>query len=114
MHFLHEWRVFVLDGQVLDIKSYCGDYHYHYDADIVDAMVAAYVSAPSAYCLDIGVAEDGKTYLVEVNDGFCVGHYGLGPVNAMVFHQRRWLEMTRPYFERQERFYLPESLRQAF
>ena len=32
--------------------------------------------APAGYALDVGVLSDGRTALVEVNDGYAIGFYG--------------------------------------
>lgn len=114
INFLHEWRVFVLNDEVLDVRSYHGDYHYVYDASRIDEMIKAYRNSPKAYALDIGVAEDGQTYLVEVNDGFSVGNYGLFPTQALVFHTTRWHELTKKYFDKNDKFIIKEDMLQGF
>ncbi|HFI0144442.1 TPA: ATP-grasp domain-containing protein [Streptococcus suis] len=100
--FKREWRVFVLEGQVLDVRPYIGDYHYHYDASIIDQAIACWQSAPVAYAMDIGVTEDGRTLIVEINDGYALGNYGLNPLKAAIFFERRWRELTKPYFTTHE------------
>lgn len=49
------------------------------------------------YGMDIGIsAEDGKTYLVEVNDGWALGLYRDMPRREYVrLLEARWLEMAR-------------------
>jgi hypothetical protein len=98
--FQAEWRVFVLNREVLDVRPYKGDYHHLcYDASVVDEAVAVWETSPSAYALDIGVTADGRTLVVEVNDGYAVGNYGLMPISASHFLEARWQELTAPYFE---------------
>lgn len=101
--FQAEWRVFVLNGKVLDVRPYKGDYHHLcYDASVVDKAVAAWQTSPCAYALDIGVTADGRTLVVEVNDGYALGNYGLMPISASQFLEARWQELTAPYFEKHE------------
>ncbi|MBL1227310.1 ATP-grasp domain-containing protein [Enterococcus sp. BWR-S5] len=101
--FQAEWRVFVLNRKVLDVRPYKGDYHHLcYDASVVDEAVAAWQTSPCAYALDIGVTADGRTLVVEVNDGYALGNYGLMPISASQFLEARWQEMTAPYFEKHE------------
>lgn len=57
VEFVAEWRCFVLNGEVLDVRPYTGDYHAQYDASVIDKAVAAWDSAPRAYGLDIGVTK---------------------------------------------------------
>ena len=109
VEFIAEWRCFVLDGQVLDVRPYTGDYHAHFDASVIDEAISCWKDAPIAYGLDIGVTRDGRTLVVEVNDGYALGNYGLSPLNSINFHKARWKEMVKPYFEKYDVFNIPES-----
>jgi len=51
--------------------------------------------APNAYCLDWGVLQDGRTVLVEMNEGYAFGHYGLNPISYARMLSARWFEMTK-------------------
>ena len=57
-------------------------------------MTAAYTDAPSACTIDVGVLDSGKTVLVEVNDGFAFGTYGLDPLRHAAMLEDRWCEMV--------------------
>lgn len=108
--FKAEWRVFVLEGKILDVRPYKGAYHQlKYDASIVDRAVAAWKTSPCAYALDIGVTADGRTLVVEVNDGYAVGNYGLMPISASQFLEARWQELTAPYFEKRKTLIVNEE-----
>lgn len=50
------------------------------DYRVLDACIARYEKAPRGYALDLGVTKEGATLLVEVNDGYSLGSYGLAPV----------------------------------
>ena len=113
VNFLSEWRVFVLNGDVLDVRPYRGDYHLHYNAAVIDSAVAAWADSPVAYGLDIGVTDDGRTLVVEVNDGFALGNYGLFPISSALFSEARWREMTAPYFAKHEVLRVAEKLREV-
>lgn len=97
VRFLSEYRCFVKDREVLGVRHYKGDPLVFPDpARIVD-MVRAWTDAPRAYCLDVGVVEDGAdgaTVLVEVNDAYSAGTYGLEPIIYARFVEARWCEMT--------------------
>lgn len=87
--FASEWRVFVLRGEVVGIGHYCGDPLMAPDADAVRAMVAAFTDAPIAYALDVSGAR-----LVEVNDAFALGCYGLDSARYTEMIEARWRQMT--------------------
>lgn len=100
MNIASEWRVFVLNGTVKDIRPYGNHTHswrHPYDPRVVESMVSAYKHAPAAYVLDVGVAltDSGyRTILIEVNDGYSFGSYGLDATVYAKMLEKRWLELT--------------------
>lgn len=110
VEFIAEWRCFVLDGRVLDVRPYTGDYHAQFDASVIDEAITCWKDAPIAYGLDIGVTRDGRTLVVEVNDGYALGNYGLSPLKSINFHRARWKEMVKPYFEKNEIFKIQQDV----
>jgi hypothetical protein len=92
--FLSEWRCFVLEGELVGIGHYKGDPLRFPDSSVVKAAVGDYaLDAPAAYALDFGVVADSQTSLVEANDGFSLGCYGLGPLAYTRFLEARWREL---------------------
>jgi hypothetical protein len=92
--FIAEFRCFVLEDQVLDVRRYKGDWSKGPDRDTVCAAVMAYGSAPISYALDFGVTDDGRTLLVEANDAFALGHYGLDSVLYARMISARWEQLA--------------------
>lgn len=89
-----EWRCFVRYGEILDIRRYKGVLGLSYDVEMVRQMVAQYRQAPASYALDIGVTKQGDTIIVEVNDGYSLGNYGLDPLLYAKLLSARWAELT--------------------
>lgn len=95
--FANEYRCFVHRGAIVGAKQYAGDWRLPPpDFAVADAAVAAFAGAPAAYALDLGVAGDGRTLVVEINDAFALGGYGLGAVPYARMIVDRWLELTAP------------------
>lgn len=94
VNMLAEWRIFVRYGKVLDAKLYRGDWTQHYDPDIVEAAIADFKSAPDAYGIDFAVTDKGETILIEVNDGFALGCYGMAYWNYAKFLITRWSQIV--------------------
>lgn len=94
VRFLTEWRCFVRHGQILDVRPYRGSWKEHFDPSVVEETVATYSSAPAGYAADFGVTEDGRTLLVEVNDGYSLGAYGLSPIPYARLLSARWAELA--------------------
>jgi hypothetical protein len=92
--FISEYRAFVLDGKILDVRRYNGDWSKAPSRDVVEAAVRAYTGSPRAYALDFGVTSEGQTLLVEANDGFALGSYGLPPEGYARMIEARWEEIT--------------------
>ena len=69
----------MLDSQVLDVRPYTGDYH----ARFIDEAISCWKDAPIAYWLSA--------------------------LNYINFLKRRWKEMVKPYFEKNDVFNIPES-----
>lgn len=96
VNFVSEYRSFILDGEVLDCRHYKGDWSIAPKKNIVKAGVEAMKgSCPIAYCLDWGITDDGHTLLVEMNDAYAFGNYGLNPVYCAHMLSARWYEMAR-------------------
>ena len=94
VEFLREWRVFVRYGKVLDVRPYYGDWHCQYNPAVIEHTVADFISAPAGYAMDFGVTDDGRTLLVEVNDGYSMGSYGLPAIDYARLLSARWCELT--------------------
>jgi hypothetical protein len=94
VNFVAEWRCFVRYGEVVAAQFYRGDWRAHFDPAVVEAAVAAYHTAPHAYALDIGLTNRGATLVIEVNEGYSVGSYGLPPLRYAKFLSARWAELT--------------------
>lgn len=94
MDFVSEYRVFVRYGEVLDCKHYWGDPMVFLDAAIIKAAISKYQSAPDAYGIDFAVTKEGKTVLIEVNDAWALGCYGLEMHLYAKFLITRWAQIT--------------------
>jgi hypothetical protein len=92
--FVSEWRCFVRRGRVLDLCRYQGDVFRYPDPNSVKAAVAEYTrTAPAAYGIDFGVLTDGRTVLVEVNEGYSLNPYGLESMEYSELLEARWLQL---------------------
>jgi hypothetical protein len=100
--FLSEFRVYVHDHEIVGIKHYYSKdddgYQFVPQHSVLLDMVKAYKpSAPIAYSLDVGmIPKDGGIVpaLVEINDGICLGNYGLDSIHYAEMIASRWTEMT--------------------
>ena len=99
--FVSEFRVYVHEHEIVGIKHYFSEDDNGYEIvpplSALKKMVDRYKpSAPIAYGLDVGmIAFQGEwlTSLVEINDGICLGNYGLDPIHYAEMIASRWMEL---------------------
>ncbi|WP_341839705.1 ATP-grasp domain-containing protein [Chitinophaga caseinilytica] len=94
VHFLAEWRCFVRYSTILDVRRYRGDWRLHFDPAVIENALHSYHNAPKAFALDFGVTDKGETLLVEANDGYSLGAYGLPALDYAKLLSARWAELT--------------------
>jgi hypothetical protein len=99
LDFLSEWRVYVLQGRILKACHYRGNPTLFPCGSGLDRMLSDYSDAPAAYAIDVGLVHTGKclptTVLIEINDAFALGNYGLDPHRYSQMIESRWAELTR-------------------
>ena len=95
MEFLSEYRVFVSHGKIYDVKHYKGTWKEHVSWNIIENMVSDYTNCPSAYTLDVGRDSNGITRLVEVNDMWAIGSYGMDGREYALLCARRMKEILK-------------------
>ena len=93
--FLSEWRFFVLRGKVLGASHYAGDALAFPAAGVVRLALGAFQGAPAGYSADFGVSDDGRTLLVEINDGYSLGSGGLVANLYAELLEARWDEIMQ-------------------
>ena len=92
--FLAEWRCFVRYNKILDIRRYKGNWKHIPNYDLIEQVISEYTSAPNGYAIDFGLTESGDTLLIEVNDGYSLGSYGLFTIDYAKLLSARWAELT--------------------
>lgn len=94
VNFMAEWRCFVRYDKILDVRPYKGDWKIHYNPSVIEDAVKSFSSAPKGYAIDFGVTDDGRTLMIEVNDGYALGCYGLFYLDYAKLLSARWAELT--------------------
>lgn len=102
VNFLSEYRVFVIDKKIVDCRRYAGDYKVVPDFKFIEETIENYKTQPISYAIDFGVIPytqngfpmysntDGYTALIEVNDGYSIGSYGLNHRDYVNLCMLRW------------------------
>lgn len=97
VEFESEYRVYIhKDRGILGVKHYLGDPYIVPDKSFVEDIYkeSKLNLNQNSYTLDIGIDVNGENYLIEINDGWSVGNYGLNPSDYFSFVKARWLQIT--------------------
>jgi hypothetical protein len=94
VNFISEWRVFVRYNEVLGVRHYKGDWRCNYDFKVIESAVKTFKDSPNAYALDFGLTNDGRLLVVEANEGYSIGSYGLFYVDYAKLIATRWCQLT--------------------
>lgn len=93
VEFVAEWRCFIRYGNVIDMRRYSGIWYANPDTRLISRAAKDYTSAPAGCSLDFGLTREGQTLLVEVNEGYSLGAYGLFPLNYAKLLTARWSQI---------------------
>lgn len=92
--FRSEWRAFVLRDRIVGLSHYAGDPLLFPSPNTIRLCIGAYRNGPAGYAADFGVTDDGRSLLIELNDGYSLSHGGLvADVYAQLL-RARWGELV--------------------
>lgn len=106
--FLSEFRCYVIHGKIVKYVCYCYEDRgqarlSEAEKELTLAMLKDYTDQPAGFCFDVGRIPTGKSgfsldtklVLVEVNEGFSCGNYGLKNTVFAELIRARWRELVR-------------------
>lgn len=88
-----EWRATILRGRILNVAHYKGNPIAFPDPLVMQDALTKFTSAPIACGMDWAVTESGQTLLIEVNDGFALGNYGVRGHHYTAAIEARWRQL---------------------
>jgi len=91
-----EWRLYINRNNIIDSRNYSGDFkippNYEYALEIVKENLNIF---PDAYTIDIGILENGENVVVEFNDMWAIGNYGMDNYEYLKLLKLRYFEIIR-------------------
>ena len=96
--WVSEYRFYVVDDQIVGMDHYAGNESVRPSIESVQDALRTYRAsghAPAAYGIDFGVLATGETALVEANDGYSLGAYGIAGEPYAGVLMTRWAELLR-------------------
>jgi hypothetical protein len=100
-NILTEWRLYIMDGKIVDSRNYSGDFMISPDYYTAESRIKQYNDImPRAYTMDVGVADlTGMnalyTFIVEFNDMYAIGNYGMPNDLYLRLLRERYFEIMR-------------------
>jgi hypothetical protein len=95
VNFVSEYRLFLTNGELIGCKHYWGDFRINLNWKVIDNALSDLKWQPKGWCLDFGVTDKGETLLIEANDGYSIGNYGLDGWDYSRLIRERFLELTQ-------------------
>lgn len=89
-----EFRGFVWRGELVGWRHYFGDFRSALDFSRVEGALETWDSRPVACAMDWALTATGETVLVEVNDAYSLGCYGLAPHLYAPMLVERWRQIV--------------------
>jgi len=91
-----EWRLYIHNHQIVDSRNYSGDFKispsYVQATKIVDKQRQSW---PKAYTMDVGILENGEDVIIEYNDMWAIGNYGIPNDIYVRMLQDRYFQIVR-------------------
>jgi hypothetical protein len=73
-----EWRCYIFNNRVEYIGNYSGDLYVNIDGSYLNKVINENKDKfPCAYTIDIGVLSNGENVVIEYNDMWAIGNYGM-------------------------------------
>lgn len=71
-----EWRIFIYNNEILDVRRYVGLWNESIDKDFIEKAVNKWSLKPKACTLDIAKTDDGRFIVLEGHNFVSCGTYG--------------------------------------
>lgn len=97
LNIVSEFRVYVHNHEAKGINCYAGDCTKTPNGEFINKAIEVYKNSPVSYTLDVGVTDTGETILIECNDFWSIGNYGLDARVYVKMLRDRWREIVDKY-----------------
>lgn len=93
---ISEWRCFIHDAKCVAARPYAGlPTSPPPSIEVVHQCIELLAArAPIAYSIDLARLNDGRTVVVEINDAYALGCYGMPSIPYAQMIEARWRQMT--------------------
>lgn len=90
-----EHRCYINMGRIIDIRNYSGDLFTIPSEKYIKSIIKENQDFPISYTIDVGVLENGENVVIEFNDMWAIGNYGIQNDTYLSMIQQRYFEIIR-------------------
>lgn len=91
-----EYRVYVHNGRIFDWRNYGGSFELLPKTEYIENIIKENrATFPTSYTIDIGILESGENVVVEFNDMWAIGNYGVQNDSYLRMLRDRYFEIMR-------------------
>lgn len=90
---ISEWRCYVSGKAIFDSRNYAGNFKISPDYNFVEKIIKTLDNYPSAYTIDVGILENGENIVIEFNDMWAIGNYGMDNSDYYKLLRNRYFEI---------------------
>lgn len=90
-----EWRCYIGRDRVIDIRNYSGDMFTSPSRDYLQSVIESNkLKFPISYTIDLGILENGENVVIEYNDMWAIGNYGIDNYDYFSLLKSRYFEIV--------------------
>ena len=91
-----EWRCYIHMNRIKDIRNYSGDFFKVPSESYIESIISENrKDFPISYTIDIGVLESRENVVIEFNDMWAIGNYGMENSDYISLLRQRYFEIIR-------------------
>lgn len=94
IEILSEHRVYIHNKKAIYSCNYSGDFRINPNFEYVDKLNEEYKEQPISYTIDVAVLKDSSMTVIEFNDFWAIGSYGLYCINYAQMLLDRYCEIV--------------------
>lgn len=91
-----EWRCYIKNDEIEDSRNYSGDFkitpNYKYVESIIEENSKDF---PRCYTIDVGILDSGENVVIEFNDMWAIGNYGVDNYRYLRMLRERYFEIVK-------------------
>lgn len=93
-----EWRIYVLNNKIEDSRNYSGDFMLSPNYDYIESVIRSNDNFPCSYTIDIGIIKGDENVVIEYNDMWAIGNYGVSNDIYLRMLKNRYFEIIKNNF----------------